>query len=430
MVDEKGREVEDLIEKICTRMFFSDFTVTCPKFRKSNGEEKEIADLLIPFENQLLVFQVKTKQESKKASEKTNVDFKRIEKTVHKALTQFKTTKRAIKNQRFSSLRTARGYVVPFDPPSFIKIIGVVVLDLVGEEVFPQEERTAIFSGFTIEHKMPIHIFMRGDFEAISSEIDTLPDFLKYLNIREQLYSNRLLAPVTEELDLLATYKTNPDLLQDFVSKGENGLIVIDSGIWKYYREELAKQVNKRDWLNQPSYVVDNVIEWLHSSVGFDLGIDVTQGQRDTMQGTVQGYIAVAVELAKIPRLHRRVIGERFLHCMRKADRIGHGHSLILLSQEKSGILVMASSASREDRVQALYNLSAMAYCYKDLEKIVGIASEPLSCKDRSYDVLLFEGVTFQNSQELYEQAQRAFGPQRNVHITEYSERNNSPRYT
>jgi hypothetical protein len=44
-----GNEVEDLVEIICTKMFFSDFVVRNPTYAKSGGTEKEAADLLVPF---------------------------------------------------------------------------------------------------------------------------------------------------------------------------------------------------------------------------------------------------------------------------------------------------------------------------------------------------------------------------------------------
>jgi hypothetical protein len=44
-----GFEVEDLVEIICNKMFFSDFVVRNPKYKKESGLEKEAADLLVPY---------------------------------------------------------------------------------------------------------------------------------------------------------------------------------------------------------------------------------------------------------------------------------------------------------------------------------------------------------------------------------------------
>jgi hypothetical protein len=82
--EEKGKEVEDIVEQICSLAFLEDFVVRNPIFKKESGTTKEAADFLVPFNKTLLAFQVKSKTELKLASEKTRVDFERIENTVSK----------------------------------------------------------------------------------------------------------------------------------------------------------------------------------------------------------------------------------------------------------------------------------------------------------------------------------------------------------
>src|SRR4051812_42530395 len=159
-------------------MFFSDFTVTNPKYTKSDRNQKEAADILVPFKDVLIAFQVKSKEEKKLAG-KTSVDYARITKKCEDGIEQLKTIKRALANNRFSNLRTVKGYDLPFSCSAVKKTVGVVILDLIGEERIPPEERTCIWNGFTVKFGIPIHVFMRQDFEAISSKLDTMPDFLK-----------------------------------------------------------------------------------------------------------------------------------------------------------------------------------------------------------------------------------------------------------
>ena len=59
---------------------------------------------------------------------------------------------------------------------------------------------------------------------------------------------------------------------------------------------------------------------------------------------------------------------------------------------------------------------------YLDLEKVIAIATEPLSGEGRSYDVLGFSGVNFKNHQELAEAARKFFGAPYKVTGSEYSE--------
>ncbi|MCJ7661065.1 MAG: hypothetical protein MUO67_18095 [Anaerolineales bacterium] len=130
------------MEHICTDMFFSDFVVRQPKHTKQSGKQIEIADLIVPFADTLHVFQVKSKHELKPASEKTPVDRARITKVVEEGLGQLKVINRALDHDWLRPVQTVRGLEINIDPSSIVDIIGIVVVDLVGEETFPPDERT------------------------------------------------------------------------------------------------------------------------------------------------------------------------------------------------------------------------------------------------------------------------------------------------
>lgn len=418
MPNDPGKPTEDLIEAICSRMFFSDFTVRSPKFQKASGEQKEAADLLVTFDDYLLAFQVKTKSERKSASQKSELDFDRIRKTVVNAIDQLKTTKRALQNKRLSELTTVRGLKIPFDSNLVEKLIGIVILDLLGEEEFPEEEQTALYGGYDYQHDMPVHIFLREDFETIATEVDTLPDFLEYLSVRERFLSSHNLWPFTSELDFLALYKSSPEILDSAIEK--NAKLYIQEGIWEHYCKEQKALIEQRNALNKPSYLVDAVIEWMHSSVGFYTKTHHIIGRKDSFQGTIEGYLSVSLELAKFPRLQRRMIGERMLRCAVKAEQKGHAHSLILDHTTNSGVLVAASPNSREERMRMLYNISAIAYCKYKLKKLIAIVTEPTSDLQRSSDVFLLNGVSFENAEELALMASSTFGSENHVYFNEY----------
>ena len=242
--DNKGKDVEDLVEKICTKMFFSDFTVRSKKFKNTSKQEKEAADILIPFDDILLVVQVKTKNDKKPFSKKSEIDLARIDNKIEEAIEQFKTIKRAIANFRFNELETTRGYTIPFDSTKLRKVIGVVIFDLIGEDTFHPDERTTIINGFEVRHDIPIHIFKRSEFEIISTEIDTLPDFIRYIETREALFSSDLFAVPPLELNFLALYKVKPEDLQ--LAIHENSLVVIDDGYWEWYQQDCHHQQTRR----------------------------------------------------------------------------------------------------------------------------------------------------------------------------------------
>jgi hypothetical protein len=272
-----GKRAEEVVQTICTRMFFSDFTVTNPKYTKTDRNQKEAADILIPFRDALIAFQVKSKEE-RKLSGKSSIDYGRITKKCEAGIDQLKTIKRALGNNRFSSLKTVKGYDIPFDCAAVKKTIGVVILDLIGEERIPPEERTSVWNGFTVKFGIPIHVFMRQDFEAIAKDLDTIPDFLRYLEVREQIRSREKSMLYGEELDFLTLYKTNWPLIEDLLN-GKVDSTYLESGLWDSYQKKERLHKNRSE-KNRSSYLVDQMIDYLHTSVGYKQ-VDVQSPPRE-----------------------------------------------------------------------------------------------------------------------------------------------------
>ena len=59
---------------------------------------------MVPFGKYLLAFQVKSKKEHKKASEKTDFEFDRFTRVANEAVEQLKTIKRVIENRWLEKL--------------------------------------------------------------------------------------------------------------------------------------------------------------------------------------------------------------------------------------------------------------------------------------------------------------------------------------
>ena len=156
----------------------------------------------------------------------------------------------------------------------------------------------------------------------MAGELDTVPDFLAYLETRETLWKKGILSPVTEELNLLAIYKSRVDHIEKFLS-GKIDHVVITGGIWEHYQKQRSA-IDKRNRTRFPSYIIDDVIERLHTSIGFEPAGLIPKGVRPAhQQGTIESYAASIVELASLTRIERRGVGERFSDKMQKADAGG-----------------------------------------------------------------------------------------------------------
>ena len=333
-VFEQGSKVEELVHQICEKIFLSDFVVPNPKYVKKSGVENEIADTLILLNNNLICFQVKSKSEIKKISEKTNVDIDRIHRRIADGIDQLATVKKALDASEKLNVKNRIGIDIELNTSTVKKVTGIVILDLIGEEHFIESERTEILGGFSWNNDIPVHIFMRADLELIASEIDTPADFLNYLDMREKLYSKQILFPTVSERDYLGLYKLNPSLFEEVIKSGIDGLAVSE-GHWNEYIENKNELRKQRDKLNHSSYIIDKIISELHKTIGFtdsDLGKVVQRN--DIEQGTVANYFALISELAGLNRLERRTVGEIFLHCLSKSDKSGHSHSLYTIPEK------------------------------------------------------------------------------------------------
>lgn len=392
----QGYAVEDVIENICSNTFFSDFTVRSPKYVKPNKQEKEIADILIPFDDVLIAFQIKTKNEDNLVYDRSKVEISRIERKVEETVNQFKTTKKAFDNDQIKDLISVRGLSLPFNKSRITNIIGIAVIDII-EPAKESKDKTGVFCPVSYDIGIPIHIFMRDEFEILLNVVDTLPDFIDYISIREFL--KQKLSPITNELDILALYKMNPSLIEKCI-EGKSDSIILTPDLWDKYESTYQDFITKKQSLN-PEYIIDHIIDVLHKTVDYIPPIALPDDSNMTIDNSTENYLHIAHYLCRKNRKERKAIGEKIFEKLKKADDIGYGYCFFSNSEKSSGILFYSSNEKRQERFNKLYQLSASIYCINDLKIVVGITTEEGSAKTRSFDFLRFDGVNFSNKDEI-----------------------------
>lgn len=415
-MSDHGYETELLVQDICRTVFLADFTVPGPKFSKGSGLQKEAADILIPFGDILIAVQVKSRGGDPPKTHNDPVYLGRIEKRVIKGLEQLKTIKRAITAGKIKEFRNRAGIILPFSPEALRKLIGLVILDIPNERSLPKDQRTSILNGFQVRHGILAHIFLLDDFKEIALEVDTLPDFLEYLEVREHYIGGGRVLSHTSELDLLATYKTQPELRSP--QKRPDGLVLLD-GLWDSYIKSHSDKRSDRRLMNRPSYLIDRAIEWLHTCIGYEHPFVIPNLiPIPTKSPNHVKYAKIALELSRLNRLERRMIGEKWVEKMELAEKVGHGHALVLFPNQFGFFLMASDKKDRAVRACGLYNLACMAYCHGNLRKLIAVATETIKAKKRSYDWIYLEDVSFENELELKQMATKAFGP--GEHVTGY----------
>ena len=415
-----GLPTEDTVQKISSMMFFSDFTVSRPSYIKPDGRPREAADLVALFDNQLLAFQVGSRAESAAGtSYKSEIELARITRVVEKCVNQLNTTRRAIENSWLQPLTTIRGLVLPRQPSMTTPLTGIVVVEVGGESFLHPDERTRLRASFTFSRATPVHVFLLDEFVALAKELDTMPDFLEFLGRVRFLYEKDLLAEPPFILDLLALHKMDPDRLGDAISRGVR--VEIADGVWATYQQEQAVAIARRQELNKPSYLIDGSIDTLHTGIDYSPPESMLSSIGIVGKGSIEGYIGIAHELASLPRLERRLLGERLVRCLKAAQSQDYSSSVLFDQPASAATLVLSTAMPRAQRQEFLYLLCAIAYCHWGLKKIVGIATEPLTGHGRSYDSIGFAGATFSNAEALAAEAGKYFGQPYEASGTEYT---------
>lgn len=419
MSSEHGTATEDFIDYLCTTAFLRDFTIRSPDFCKSGGLRKEVADVMLMFDEYLLAFQVKSRKLSSLDFATNPTELARIAAKATDATRQVGTLTRAMRAGRLGHIRNRYGISFRQDPSNW-KLVGIAVLALSGTTSAPDRALLPGVPFFAHEpHGSPVHYFMRHEFELVVAELDTLPDLIRYLEFRQFASENGLINPNVREPDLLATFKTRWDLIRR--SYDERLGLVVRHGAWRRYVTNQAQAIARRNQDNKISYVIDRWIEWMHSMLGYDAPhIDRTDSDFSQVNGT-EGYVETILELARIPRVGRREIGKRVFEKCERAIHRERSYFLHIM-RPGHGFLFVSTRMERTQRMKALRAMAMLAYCAQDLRSIFAICTEPADCVEMSLDTVILKGFEPPDKDDLKRQGLELFKPQVWTSVTEYGD--------
>ncbi|MCD9014437.1 hypothetical protein [Parachryseolinea silvisoli] len=309
---EKGSIGEEFVNQLAYSSFFEHWCYPGP--RDETGDKKEICDLLILFGDTLIIVSVK------------NYEFKDmyeryLRRTIDKAVKQIYGAERKLfTSNRDIYIKHPQREVERF-PKEKIKNIQRIIVNL-GEGV-----RFYPFNQETIDDKF-ITVWDKEAFETIVRELDTIPDFLDYLQKREELFSGKSVtilpgeeydfSPNTAaqffqyaekqfnptekqsilisgtEHDLLASFLKNEKKFPDNMrSRDVNGMFVQFDGNWAEFIQN--KQVINKKELDKESYFLDDLVK------------------REILSQKNAQSIELATALMSFNRFDRRVISKNFL---------------------------------------------------------------------------------------------------------------------
>ena len=315
---------ENLLARLCERTFLKLWSYPNP-FKEGKGEE--LCDLLAVFDNHAFVFFDRNSSRLDCDDDKFPVQWARWKRKVID--NQIKTARQAEAYLRsgkpvFLDARNTQEFPLNLGPDMIIHKIIVAhgaadacrnfsENNISGSlAVFYGSEHPGFEFPFAIELSRDerIHVFDSENLEIIFGELDTFADFLAYVVEKERAIARYDPLVYCGEEDLLAAYFVGWNEKEQRYSLDPQGRAVdgmcFDQGGWESFRK--SEPYARRKQANEASGLWDYMIQKTCQNA-----LDGTvRGDADLLRGR-----SAIHEMAREPRLFRRVISERMIGAIR-----------------------------------------------------------------------------------------------------------------
>ncbi len=346
-------EPERITTEICSHSFLSFWTFANP-VSEDNGEE--LTDVLAVSSPFVILFSVKDIDIAPIAD--LQVQSQRwLKRAIEKSYKQLYGAERVITNRLSRILTNDRKHVIPFPVPA------ESILYRVGVSVGRRPGFALPFGNFETGF---VHFFDQHSFPRILHELDTITDFVDYLEAKQRLFDGSKIARFRSEEDLLAVYLHNGRRFPF-----DAGITQIQSLAW----DELQRKPGfmKRKEQEKKSYIWDGIIEEFFRDAS-EGGLIFGAGMAETEQALRA--------MSRETRFSRMALSDSivdFVGFYRKRDEQLRAR----MSRAQSGVVyVFVLDEHREnDRMQRIHELELRCFVarghFRDATEVVGIATNP-----------------------------------------------------
>jgi hypothetical protein len=270
-MNDKGTIGEQFVNELAYNSFLKFWCYPSPKFE--NGDKKEICDLLILFNSVVIIISVKN-------YEFKGNHFRYFNNTIEKAVKQLHGAYRVLFGTEEVQIKHPDKNIEVFPRNQIKKIFRIVINLGEGAKFYPFNQTT--------KNDDYVTLFDKDSFKTIISELDTIPDFIDYLEKREKIFKNRttIILPGEEfdfpietqkeffqlrdkmnsdfvlisgsEKDLLSHFFKNKRNFPNSLKKDSNGSYLIVDGDWEEF--VASKQVKNKTQADKISYFIDRFV--------------------------------------------------------------------------------------------------------------------------------------------------------------------------
>lgn len=271
-MDDKGKIGEEYVNVLAYNSFLKYWCYPGPKYE--NGNKKEICDLLVLFDSILIVISVKN-------YEFKGNHFRYFNNTIEKAVKQIHGACRILFGAPEVQIKHPDKDVEIFPRDQIKKVFRIIINLGEGVKFYPFNQVT--------KNDDYVTLFDKKSFEAIINELDTIPDFIDYLEKRENLFKNNttIILPGNEfdfpietqkeffelsdsfnnnfilisgtEKDLLSHFFKNTRNFPEALNGDSNGYYLIIDGDWEAFAA--IEKVKKKDKADNVSYFIDEFVK-------------------------------------------------------------------------------------------------------------------------------------------------------------------------
>lgn len=390
----KGDNGENYVNQLAYKSYLKYWCYPNPS--DINGDNKEICDLLISFRDILIIISVK--------NHNYNGNYEKYKrKVIDKSSSQLNGAYRKLfTTQKSIYIKHPDREAELFEPDKFKQIYKLTIN--VGEQFEYYE------LGEQIETKGFINILNKDTFEVIIQELDTIKDFVEYLNERERLLmSGKLLDAKCQEKDLLSKFLTNARKFPTRYDSTEfKEMISSLEGAWVNYAT--SKKVKLKHQANKASYFIDDLV------------------QSDILK-LPNGEI-LARELMNLGRIERRLLAKSLFSLVAKYEKADE--SFARQYSEYNGIghlLIYYPPNQKEEEVDGIIQRAMEIYSYIHEKEIIVIAATnglkqwkfgmfkakpPITIEAKKYLDKLIEDSGWFKDMQAYVLEEKEYPPERN----------------
>jgi len=411
---------ERYLKKLCDRSFLSLWSY--PGVYRDQGKSgtkgdgKEVCDLLVVFENHIIIFSDKDCEFPSTGN--VELDWSRwYRKAIQKSAEQVWGAERWIlshPNRLFLDRACAVPFPIDLPDSKVAKVHRVVVAHsaskpcveafggsgslIIAPQLTGEMHSAPLKDGgipFAVGHINPskgyVHVFDDTTLDIVMTKLDTITDFLGYLTKKEKFIASGKLTWAPGEHDLLAYYLQNygADEEHDFIVPPDTTGVAIAEGLW----EEYSNSAQRRAQLlaDEISYAWDKLIETF---------------SRHILAGTSYHLSHPGVEnherylrlLAREPRTARRMLASALLELIDRTPKSIRATRTIFSSRDEGKLcyvflLLPHPKSVQYDKYRQVRMELLKKYCMVTrlnvpvVQEIVGIATETGRAKGGSEDI-------------------------------------------